>query len=346
MTTPEYASLVYYSDPIVIASQNFTLPTGIPDNAGTWELLGLPDTAARLAGSPGLYLRTIGSVTRLWYSLQIELSPDPFSPTPGTFQANFPTDKARIGALKNLLTRWLEKSSGMKWTAEDPVFFDSIPTILGTALTRYWRADDGITLNGSLVSAWLDSVSAISLAEAVAGNQPLFQASNTFLNNRPSVSIGSANKDLHSGALAAQPQAFETFVMTVPVSANGVVFSGNAPGISELKLTAGIASYTTDGVNIISDPVAIPVDGSSALIATVADGGVSQIQVNKRAAVQGDAGMGAPTAFWAFNDTTQAAGVDQTVAEIFATNTPTFQAARDRIWAYMTGMYRWNLPNP
>ena len=139
MTDYAIASIVYYSEPLPLGSKEFVVPPLPGGGDGSqWEMLGLPDIVTRSTWSVYTKADSNGK-TRLWYQQQIALTG-----LSATFQANFPTDSARKSALKNFLTRWLESITGLKWTAEDPVYFDDPSTILGANLVRRWVADAGV----------------------------------------------------------------------------------------------------------------------------------------------------------------------------------------------------------
>jgi len=54
-------------------------------------------------------------------------------------------------------------------------------------IENWFKSDTGITLNGSTVSAWQDSLTAKSVTQATPANQPAFTASNANFNNLPTV---------------------------------------------------------------------------------------------------------------------------------------------------------------
>jgi hypothetical protein len=58
-----------------------------------------------------------------------------------------------------------------------------------TETQGWWRASDGITLNGSDVSSWVDIVNSIPLNQATAANQPVYNATDANFNNKPSISF-------------------------------------------------------------------------------------------------------------------------------------------------------------
>lgn len=74
--------------------------------------------------------------------------------------------------------------------------------ILGAALVAWWRADLGITLNGSNVSAWADqSGNGWHLTQGTAVNQPAFSASGG-PNSQAMVNFDGTNDVLPNAALA------------------------------------------------------------------------------------------------------------------------------------------------
>ena len=62
-----------------------------------------------------------------------------------------------------------------------------------TETQGWWRASDGITLNGSDVASWVDIVNAIPLNQATAANQPVYNTTDANFNNKPSISFNRAN---------------------------------------------------------------------------------------------------------------------------------------------------------
>ena len=340
MTDYAFASIVYYSEPLPLGSKNFAAPA-IPGggDGSQWEMLGLPGIVARSTSSAYTKADSNGK-TRLWYQQLIALTG-----AGATFQANFPTDKARKGALANFLTRWLESATGLTWTAEDPVYFDDPATILGVNLVRRWIASSGV--GGNPVTLWVDTIGGVTLAEAAPGNEPSLLANVAALNNAAAISAADAVRDLTSGVLAPQAQPYETFVMgVIDPLATGVIYSGSLPGVGELSVAlGGQTSFTTDGGTILSD--AVPPSGENVLYDTLANGLQSRLQVDDHAAITGAAGAGAPKGFIAFNDSTQATGAfPLSIAEILATDIVVSDSQRAALQGYMTGTYRWNLSNP
>jgi len=50
------------------------------------------------------------------------------------------------------------------------------PTDLGASLIAWWDAGSGVTESGGAVSAWADSVGALTVAQGTAGNKPTYSA--------------------------------------------------------------------------------------------------------------------------------------------------------------------------
>lgn len=103
-------------------------------------------------------------------------------------------------------------------------------TILGAELLAWYRADLGITLNGSTVSAWADqSGNGHHLTQGTATNQPLFEAAG--LGGQPSVYFDGVDNFMigHSlGAPLSGTDAPITFIAAyhyVSLAANDVIFA-------------------------------------------------------------------------------------------------------------------------
>ena len=198
MASPQYATLTYYSQSLLVPKQNFALPATPPGGGqGVWTMLGLPDILTRIGMSPLLFpvFNAAGAVEGYRYVLIVDLDSGS-----ATFNQRFPSAKAREGAFANLLGLWLEASSGVKWYAEAPVFFDDIATILGPDLLRRWRADSA-TIAGGSVTNWVDTVAAIDLAEPNPANEPGFLAQQQVLNGQRAIQTFGRFQDLSNLAL-------------------------------------------------------------------------------------------------------------------------------------------------
>lgn len=98
----------------------------------------------------------------------------------------------------NLMGNYLATKYGLTWTEvlEVPL------RIAG--LEAWYRADRGITLNGSDVSGWADqSGNGNDLVQAVEADQPLFNEGDANFNNKPTLSFSGVNDNLRSAAFAA-----------------------------------------------------------------------------------------------------------------------------------------------
>lgn len=98
-------------------------------------------------------------------------------------------------------------------------------------LALWLRADLGITLNGSKVSAWADqSGNANNFSQANGANQPTFTASDATLGNKPSVSNATkdANITMSNSTLSlAQPWTLWSVTYTSDTTENTNVATGS-----------------------------------------------------------------------------------------------------------------------
>jgi hypothetical protein len=124
------------------------------------------------------------------------------------------------------------------------------PQITGNVL--WLRADLGITLNGSLVSAWADQSgtgdSNKNCTQATAGNQPTFTAASASYNNQPAVTFSRTGDNLASGAWAtglAQPCTFMAVGNTTNAGASDYFFGAASGNRLELfdSLGASVTLY-------------------------------------------------------------------------------------------------------
>lgn len=115
------------------------------------------------------------------------------------------------------------------WYRADSLVSTAIDPGSLSPVVRY-RADTGITLNGSKVSAWADSISGgtHNLTQVTGSKQPTFNASDAAYNNQPSVAFDSASFQWLTSATWASSIA-------APFS---IVVIGNDDG------TAAIQQYT------------------------------------------------------------------------------------------------------
>jgi hypothetical protein len=131
---------------------------------------------------------------------------------------------------------WMHHASGLIVPVEydRPVMLfegDSLPQLPNFA--AWYRADLGVTLNGSTVSAWADQSgsgdSNRNLAQATAGNQPTYVAADSTFNGQPTLSFGGAHW-LVSGTWASPPSAPTTVYLVgkfTSIAAQSVILDGN-----------------------------------------------------------------------------------------------------------------------
>jgi hypothetical protein len=70
------------------------------------------------------------------------------------------------------------------------------------SVVHWYRADLGITLNGSTVSAWADQAGTADGAQSTAANQPTYSTSDSNFSNRPSIDCDGSNDYMTFGTNA------------------------------------------------------------------------------------------------------------------------------------------------
>jgi hypothetical protein len=131
---------------------------------------------------------------------------------------------------------WMHHASGLIVPVEydRPVMLfegDSLPQLPNFA--AWYRADLGVTLNGSTVSAWADQSgsgdSNRNMVQATAGNQPTFVAADSTFNGQPTLSFGGAHW-LVSGTWASAPAMPITIYLVAKftsIASQTVILDGN-----------------------------------------------------------------------------------------------------------------------
>ena len=116
-----------------------------------------------------------------------------------------------------------------------------IPNIPQANLRAWFRADLGITLNGSAVSAWADQTSNhFDIAQATGANQPTFTASEPTLNNRPCLTF--TGSQWLAGVAAGLVASGGKFTLYAVAKTNG----GDAQGIVSTTASNMLDVYGRD----------------------------------------------------------------------------------------------------
>lgn len=134
------------------------------------------------------------------------------------------------------------------------------------APVAWYRADLGITLNGTTVSAWADqSGNGYNLAQATAANQPTYEAAG--FNSQPSVKFDGTNDVLVSGnvdlSATNKVSAFIVWQFTVAAGTYGYLFGTDT-------------SYSTVFFSLGAGSVSAPTVGNVFLVDTKGNVGIAQ----------------------------------------------------------------------
>lgn len=172
-----------------------------------------------------------------------------------------------------------------------PLAFD--PTQI-TGLKAWYRADLGITLNSTTVSAWADQSGTgdtnKNLVQATGASQPTYNAADAAYNNKPTLSF--SGSQMHSGTWSsALAQAFTVYVAgnVTAVSGSTMFFfnssSDKAWVISRDNGASGpqssLAMYA--GTTLATNSLSAPQLNSKSLMCAVFNGASSSGYVNSLA---------------------------------------------------------------
>lgn len=102
------------------------------------------------------------------------------------------------------------------------------PAALGAIVEAWWEADSGITLNGGTVSGWVDKVKGRELAQALAGNQPAYNATGSPSGGPIVVFDGAASSLKTVGFTLNQPNYVAIAMRFTKALADSYVCDGNA----------------------------------------------------------------------------------------------------------------------
>jgi hypothetical protein len=219
------------------------------------------------------------------------------------------------------------------------------PSISGNVL--WLRADMGVTLNATRVSGWADQSGTgdanKNVAQATAGNQPLFNASDASFNGHPSLTFASARSDmLNSGAWAApMPNPATWFVVAQLVAAQiAVMIDGQGASNRHLlynNTAAGAERVVLSGAALTA---AGTLNGIGAFVMAGVMGTSGKLYMNARtAAASGTTGTQTLTALRIGAAYTSAGFWDGEIAEVIGYNRALTQAEVETVLAYLGARY-------
>lgn len=174
-----------------------------------------------------------------------------------------------------------------------------------SGLAAWYRADLGVTLNGSTVSAWADQSGTgdanKNVSQGVAANQPTFVASDALFGGQPCVSFPQTATEVRlNGGTWATPLAQPYTVICV---ASFTTFSGNPYLFDNESAGAAQSASFINGANDLrayfgSNTFNATVNLSTAYMVTcIANSGssLSQITISRANATQNNAGSSSKT---------------------------------------------------
>ena len=133
--------------------------------------------------------------------------------------------------------------------------------------TGWFRADMGVTLNGSKVSAWADqSGSGHNLTQAVSANQPTFVSASADFNNQPALSFA-ADFDWLASASGWSLGANTSIVIIGEDNGGSSGYAGVADNTTWI-LTAHGGKYSTAGASFVDSTVAVSANTPSVFTMT------------------------------------------------------------------------------
>jgi len=225
------------------------------------------------------------------------------------------------------------------------------PDFIESDAAVWLKADAGVTLNGSNVSAWADqTANGNDAVNASASTQPLFSASVAALNGKPAVTIDAANKFLDTGSYnqGNLPTEAEFFsVGTKPsasIAANSFVFGGL------LASNRGDLFYTVLGNDVriaffsavsISPTQGLAPDGSAGITNVNGDGSGSNMSyLDAGGEITSTAGaLGQQMGKLRVGDFNGSNGALVDTAEIIIFPRKLTATERDQVMVYLSGKY-------
>ena len=169
------------------------------------------------------------------------------------------------------------------------------PSDISNAVAWY-RADLGITLNGSNVSAWNDQSGVgdanRNLLQASAGSQPTYVASSANFGGRPTLLANSLDDFLQSGTWSAsisQPYTKAVVAIANNAVASAVTTDGGSEGSAYIYEAAGGSSNTWTGFAGTALGSGVSSTSKSAVL-VIFNGNSSSIYVNSNTPTNGPIG--------------------------------------------------------
>jgi len=212
-----------------------------------------------------------------------------------------------------------------------------VPTNL-PGCVLWLRADLGVTLNGTTVSAWADqSGNGNNVSQSTGSAQPTFNNVDSSYNGKSTFSFVSANSQALTGTFT-KTQPFT--IVLVGHSTNSLlndefIFGGSGVGIWTASISDEVTSYAGSVLAAANGTA-----GTPALMAATFNGATSALYVNSSTAVaSGNIGTNNMSSISIGGENSQAHFLDGKMAEVLIYTGALSAAQVNTLFAYLNNRY-------